>query len=328
MSLLPFDPIGTLQSNRRQNEIHTVTAINGVDHNYFIPDWAPFYAESVVVFDRTTAEPLTENVDYVFGYEFKDASTKVGKSIYGAIILTDPQRTGSFSLRYQSLGGDYVDETTLAIENGVAALQSLVYRDWSEIVNLPAVFPPTPHMTRLDEVVGVAEIIAQLQEMVIAIANRPVKVTAADIVDLEPSYTQPLLATIAGIAEAVSELNERSVYYWLETNTVLNAVTFESVMPDTWLNIGEVLAPAVEGTYKVDISGRPKATANGQPVATRLRFTVNGQPLPQSGLASTLVGLAPGDEVRLQVATEAMADQLDVGGTRNGCGLTLLRVSV
>jgi hypothetical protein len=328
MSLFPFDPTGRLNANRIQNEAHTVTAINGVDHNYLIPVNAPFFNESMTVINLATGEALTENEDFYFGYSFAQATEQTGKAISGAIVFIDPDLTGQFYLNYQTLGGEYVDEETRAIEDGLDALDRLLNPDWSDLVNVPAVFPPTPHMLRLDEVVGVAEIIARLDEIEIALRDDPRRITMGDIVDLEESYTGPLLNSLGEIAQAIEQITQASAIHYVEDNTVTRNSDIIDPLPDTWYPTGATVTIAKSGTYHLTVSGNPRVLGSVIPIEAVLRFTVDGVPVSQSILSTTVIGLTAGQQVAVDViALGAGGTRIATSGPTYGCGLTLLRVS-
>ena len=44
--VFPFDPTGTLPSNKLTNEQHIVTPLNWRDYNVFVPKRGPFFADS------------------------------------------------------------------------------------------------------------------------------------------------------------------------------------------------------------------------------------------------------------------------------------------
>ena len=328
MSLFPFDPTGRLSANRIQNEAHTVTAINGVDHNYLVPVNAPFFNESMVVINATTGEALTENEDFYYGYSFAQATEQTGKAISGAIVFIDPDLTGQFYLNYQTLGGEYVDEETRAIEDGLDTLDRLLNPDWSDLVNVPAVFPPTPHMLRLDEVVGVAEIIARLNEIEIALRDDPRRITMADIVDIEESYTGPLLDRLGEIAQSIQQIVQTNAIHYIEDNTVNRSSDIVDPLPDTWYPTGASVTVSRSGTYQVSVSGNPRVLGSVIPIEAVLRFTIDGQPVSQSLLPTTILGLTAGQTLAVDViALGAGGNRIATSGPTYGCGLTLLRVS-
>lgn len=328
MSLFPFDPTGRLNSNRIQNEPHTVTAINGVDHNYLVPVNAPFFNESVTVINATTGVALTENEDFYFGYSFAQATEQTGKAISGAIVFIDPTLTGQFYLNYQTLGGEYVDEETRAIEDGLDALDRLLNPDWSDLVNVPAVFPPTPHMLRLDEVVGVAEIIARLDEIEIALRDNPRRITMADIVDIEESYTGPLLNSLGEIAQTIEQITQASAIHYVEDATVNRDTDVVDPLPDTWYPTGAQVVVAKSGTYHLSITGNPRVLGAVIPIEAVLRFTVDGVAIAQSILSTTVIGLSAGQQINVEVmALGAGGTRIATSGPTYGCGITLLRVS-
>ena len=335
MSLLQFDPMGTLQANRFTNEPHTISAVNGVDHNFFVPHWAPFFAKDLVVVDANTGMVLEENEDYYLGYHFAEATEKTGFPIYGAVVMADVNRTGTFYLTGQSLGGSYVDDERLAIENGLATIDDLLNPDWTEIVdriiNLPETFPPTPHTTKLDEVEGVSALLAKLEAMTIAITDTPRKISLNDIADLETQYTQPLLAAMRDIATEIAGIAEVDNYYYVNVNTVQGSDVIPGPITNHWYNIpGASITVANTGAFNLILSSNAAAEitdGTGGFLPTDVRFQVNGQTVSESYLRNVVIGLNEGDVVTMQTASPYLnTERIHCNGQIYGCGIAALRM--
>ena len=84
----PFDPTGTAPSNKVVGEVHVITQQNHRDFSFVIPDFAPFFAEGVVI-SFTDIEgnivPLVEGQDFYLAHHFLAASRSIGKQVYGSI---------------------------------------------------------------------------------------------------------------------------------------------------------------------------------------------------------------------------------------------------
>lgn len=328
MPLFVFDPVGNLAANRIKNEPHTVTSINGADYNYFIPNNAPFYDSSMVVIDVATGEALIEGVDYFTAISFEQATDKVGSAISGAVVLADVNRTGNFLLNYQTLGGEYVNDETRAIESGLEALVNLANRKWENIVNVPATFPPTPHAHRLDNVVGVSEILASLTTLEAAIKSPSRHITMSDIVDIHEGYVEPLTQSMANIAASIMAIANVQTTYYVEINNAGTSVTVPTVAPDVWTDSGVVASPNFDGTYLVLFSGNPTVVGDSGSAIVDFRFIVNDQPISHSTLLGSTVGLGVGHVVKLQFKLRnTVTSDVIVAGDNVSCGLTLLRVS-
>jgi hypothetical protein len=106
-----FDGSGTLAANLVQDELHTLTVINFRDYHYVIPNFAPFFAESLVVqFRDDPIEPyanLIEGIDYYPALQYIGATRATGKPIYGALSFNNLSLTGELKITYQTVGGEW-----------------------------------------------------------------------------------------------------------------------------------------------------------------------------------------------------------------------------
>ena len=105
-----FDPEGTLSANRIEGEQHTITPRNGIDFNYIIPRYAPFFQKDFKVYTLTqqgTKKYLVEGVDFNYGYRFLGAIKNTGLAVYGAIRFVNRQYAGDIYLEYRTLGGEW-----------------------------------------------------------------------------------------------------------------------------------------------------------------------------------------------------------------------------
>lgn len=333
MSLFPFDPIGNFTSNRILNEPHTITEINGADHAYFIPRNAPFYNDSMHVVDTTNSQSLVLGQDYFFVYPFEDASLKTGMAVSGGIGFYDTNRNGTYLLSYQTLGGEYVDEETQAIEDGLETLDKLMYPDWSTLVNVPAVFPPTPHTLRLDHVAGVAGVIAQLDAIAAAVASPERRIMLEDIVDLDTQYINPLFENLTGIKEAIHSLETSRNYYYREATTGNMPKVLAGVPANTWVDTELTLRVDNAGNYLLTVAGNPHvvdsegARIYGPQVETR--FVVDNAYISQSALSSTILGLNQDQVLKLQlrVVNTQTPHSVNIASRDVSCGLAIVKVS-
>lgn len=328
MTLYVFDPVGNLTSNRIRNEIHTINNINGVDHNYIVPVNAPFYDTSVVVVDLSNGQALVENIDYFYAYNFIQATERVGSPISGAIALVDKNRTGNFAINYQTLGGEYVNEETQAIANGLDTLVRLASRHWEDITNIPPLFPPTPHTHRVDGVVGVQEILAKFTSLEAAIKSPERHITLSDITDINEGYVVPLVQSMAHIAASITALSTNTDRYYIERNMGTVLTTLTAIPRNTWVDTGLEITPAFTGTYQIFHGGNAyPLSAVGKPLT--YRFLVNNEAITQSSINGTILGLSAGDIVKLQIRhSEPTDDSIVLANNDVSCGLSLVRLSL
>lgn len=143
-----FDPTGTNPANRVTGEQHVITAVNFRDYNYFIPNFAPFFADNITIsFRDTQGNPrvLTEGVDYYFSHGFISAYKACAKPVFGSICFLDNETAGVIQINYQTIGGIW---TLSSSEIASILADSLVnprITAWEQITNLPITFPVVSH---------------------------------------------------------------------------------------------------------------------------------------------------------------------------------------
>ena len=164
--IYPFDPSGLLTSNKLVNELHTVTAASGANLSFIVPLAAPFFRQGLVLRKVSGNVLLVEGVDYKLTHRFVEASHGSGKQIYGSIAFLDRNFTGQVKIeQYQTLGGEW----TLNDNSIVATLTNSLYNiqtvTWSQITGMPVAFPPIVHDHEADDLTGMANIIAKLEDI-------------------------------------------------------------------------------------------------------------------------------------------------------------------
>ncbi len=320
-----FDPTGTRVLNRVSNELHTITAINGADHNYIIPTYAPFYDHTMVVVDCNTGAILTENVDYFFAYAFDLATEQTGFPISGAIAFTDTARSGTYRLQYNTLGGEYITSLSGILQTGLDTLHNLSSRKWETIVNIPPVFPPTPHTHRVDGIAGVSEILAQLTSLEGAIKSPERHISIHDMVDVKPLLLDPLQAGLTDLAVAIRELGFNKNLYAIERTTGTTETATPPLNSAIWTTIIDPIPVPFSGTYQISFGGNAYAIQSKKPAV--FRYAINGMPVSKSTISGSLMGLSQNDTVSLQASQESGAsDSILIAGPGLSCGITLIRV--
>lgn len=173
----PFDGSGTAVTNMVEDELHTLTLVNYRDYHFLVPDFAPFFAQGLVVqFQQTPGDPfidLTEGIDYYPALPFIGASRATGKPVYGAISFNNLSLEGIVKLkRYQTVGGEW----TLGLTDLTEITANIIYNPrtttWEKITNVPCQFPPLDHAWELSDLVGEAELLEELKAIEDAILNK------------------------------------------------------------------------------------------------------------------------------------------------------------
>lgn len=161
-----FDPDGTKAANWIKGERHTITPRNGIDFNYIIPKYAPFFQKDFKVYTLTqqgTKKYLVEGVDFNYGYRFLGAIKNIGMAVYGAIRFVNRQYAGDIYLEYRTLGGEW---TLDAAEIGRILLEwqlNPITTTWEQVVGKPLTFPVLDHKHDIEKFVGFDEVVKAIK---------------------------------------------------------------------------------------------------------------------------------------------------------------------
>lgn len=165
----PFDPTGTNPNNLALAEEHTLV---GGEKRAIVPDHGPFYAESVVIRDQLTGQPLTPKTDFVAIELYQEATREVGKEICAAVVVTNPMVSQQIEMDYQVVGGEF----SVGRDGLRQALEAANLDDrpvgWGEIINRPSAFPAAPHLHDIGDVYGFEYIIAALDDVRYAVRTK------------------------------------------------------------------------------------------------------------------------------------------------------------
>lgn len=169
----PFDPTGVLETNKIFNEQHTTTESNFRDYYFIVPNFAPFFADTVVVnyTYQGITRTLIKDIDYYCALMFVSATRATGKPVYGAITLNNLNAIGIISLTYNTVGGDWNVDQHYVIEQIAEKAYNPRTVAWEHVVGAPSNFPPIPHAWDLVDLVGQTEVVAALSEIETAILN-------------------------------------------------------------------------------------------------------------------------------------------------------------
>lgn len=161
-----FDPDGTKAANWIKGERHTITPRNGIDFNYIIPKYAPFFQKDFKIYTLTqqgVKKYLVEGVDFNYGYRFLGAIKNIGLAVYGAIRFVNRQYAGDIYLEYRTLGGEW---TLDAAEIGRILLEwqlNPITTTWEQVVGKPLTFPVLDHKHDIEKFVGFDEVVKAIK---------------------------------------------------------------------------------------------------------------------------------------------------------------------
>lgn len=218
-NLYPEDLNGTNPLNLIKNEVQSLQVPGPKDFYFIIPHAAPFFVDSLKVFNNANGTQYVEGKDYLVGHRFIEAMDSIGRPIAGSIRFMRRDITGQVKLEYRTIGGQWgFSDAAIMAELARKQLNPLI-RSWGDIDVLPYSFPPLVHDQSLDTIVGSEDLQASLERIADVMEatasgttqshltdyNNPHRVTKAQVgLSLVPNYamandTQATAATLANL---------------------------------------------------------------------------------------------------------------------------------
>lgn len=201
--LYPFDPEGINPLNLIKGEQQPLQVPSEDDYYFIIPFAAPFFVDSLKVYNPFTNQPYEYGIDYLVGHWFVEAMNSTGRPIAGSIRFMRLNITGKIGLDYRTIGGQWGYNRTQILEELARKQNNPLTRAWGAIGPLPYSFPPTEHSQSIDKLVGSEQIKESLDKIAAAIEaaaqgttddhlhdyNNPHRVTAAQVgLGLVPNF--------------------------------------------------------------------------------------------------------------------------------------------
>lgn len=167
----PFDPNGTATTNKVVGERHTITPVNGSDFRFIVPRAAPFFKSSLQLLHVASNTPLLEGIHWAAGHKFDRASnTAPFLAVYGSILILDNTIEGVIELvQYQTLGGEFTINETLALELLANTQLDPRLAKWDNVLNTPTTYDPLLHRHHASESTGYEDFTATLNRLADAI---------------------------------------------------------------------------------------------------------------------------------------------------------------
>lgn len=178
-----FDPTGTLLANKITGEQHIITAVSGRNYHFVVPTYAPFFSDGLTISYRdidNNVRFLVEGIDFTFGFQFIAASRSCAKPIYGGISFLNLQLAGVVTLVYQTVGGEWTIDPVKINEILSDTLRNPRVTSWEHVAGVPALFPVVDHEWNLTDLVGMSDVVAKVDQVAVAIANKPAAPVASN----------------------------------------------------------------------------------------------------------------------------------------------------
>lgn len=141
-----FDTTQATTANRIDGEIHYITPGTANEKTVIFPFWGPFFSTLGLVVRHTSdggvSTVLQPGVDMFLGLPFHGArQAGLINPLYGAIVLNNPNLSGTITLTYRTIGQPWVYRRDLASANQFAILNNVVTTSQEQYANYQSAFP-------------------------------------------------------------------------------------------------------------------------------------------------------------------------------------------
>ncbi len=162
ITVLPFDLTGSLATNLRVNEEHTLTLVTGRVNRMFSPKYGAYYKDSLEV-RTSTGVKLNAGTDFVCTYYYDDIWDLNAKECCAIIVVTNPLIGNDVKITYQAVGGPYalsLDELKAVLTEVEDSPESI---GWDDIRNKPLQLPPALHYHEYWQLYGLESTVENLE---------------------------------------------------------------------------------------------------------------------------------------------------------------------
>lgn len=181
--LYPLDLTGAAATNKVVGEKQTLNPPPAPEDNdgeftfhFVIPFATPFFRDTLKIKHIATGQPLQRGIDWMPGHKFHSASYElegVKGGVYASVLLTDRSLSGQIEFtEYQTLGGTWTLNENRILEilsNRLVDPRTVTYE---EVNDKPEVFPPVPHNHPVEDLTGMAEVVASNYDIAAALRER------------------------------------------------------------------------------------------------------------------------------------------------------------
>lgn len=188
---------------------------------FFVPDFAPFYVDSLIVYDGVSKTPLRKD-QFVAPTVSQEASLKYGQDIADSILILDKTVSSSVYVTYQALGGNYQNNIKNVINIYEAFLNDHRAIDWVDgVYGKPSTYPPSLHTHYITEIFGFETLTFVLEQIkqAILISYSPawdmlleaLKNKAASRSDIDQGLTNERLVQLDVLQYAANRYNFNTI---------------------------------------------------------------------------------------------------------------------
>jgi hypothetical protein len=169
MPLLKYDRTGIASTNFVPNESHPVNLTPGF---IIATEQGFFYTQSLKVVSMPTNTMLIRGKDYILIGFSATVTETTGLEVHAGIQLINETLSGTVELTYQAVGGLIGASNSLIYDLVEQLKHKPTELEYSQITNLPDMFPPADHLHDIMDLDGVTAIVHYARDIVEALSGR------------------------------------------------------------------------------------------------------------------------------------------------------------
>jgi hypothetical protein len=162
----PLDPTGVSPDNLVRDE---PKALQARKVRVFVMNNGAFFTESLVVKDAATSRVLTRGVDYYASEMYELPTLRYGKEICAVVCVTDITCSSNVLVSAQMLGGEFSYAHDAVVQLVTALQLDDRPTSWGNIIGMPELFAPAPHLHDIGDVYGFEYLVQAVQRLGMAI---------------------------------------------------------------------------------------------------------------------------------------------------------------
>lgn len=173
--LYDLDRTGVNSQNRIHDEKHTLQSYVPGEWRFVVPRNAPFFTANYEVYliDQATNNKikLERYQHYSESHPYSELTNVLKKQICGSIMILDSTIVGTITIEYNTIGGPFTIDSAKILEIMANKLVNPVNVDWSQVVDVPAKFPPEIHYHPAENLGEYSQLIKAVKDCTEAMKN-------------------------------------------------------------------------------------------------------------------------------------------------------------
>lgn len=204
-----LDTTGSSVDNLIIDEEQFLTESNFKDYAYVIPDFAPFFINSLKVIHIQTdgsRKELTEGLDYYPALQYIAATRSIGRELWGGISFTNRGIQGTVEITYQTLGGTWTGDRLYVLESLAERNYNPRIAYWDDVTDVQEIFPVINHEQSFDTIYGQDKLIEAIDRLTDKVGEKG-GMPVSYLTHLT-NYNNPHKLTLEQLGYSIAELSD------------------------------------------------------------------------------------------------------------------------